>query len=351
MPGWSQRLQRAWSRRGSLAALLLPVAIPFAIVTAIRKALYRAEWLRSERLPVRVIVVGNLVAGGAGKTPTVLALVAMLRGEGYAPGVVSRGYGGSQRGVMAVEPRTPARLCGDEPLLLRRRAGVPVFVGRDRVATARALLRAHPDVDVVVSDDGLQHLRLARDVAVLVFDERGAGNGWTLPAGPLREPLPRIVPSHGLVLYNAPQASTPLPGWIARGRLSGAVALEDWWQGQAALPATLDALKGRTVVAAAGMGRPDRFFAMLRDAGLEISPLPLADHCDYATLPWPPDASDVVVTEKDAVKLDPPRMGATRVWVAALDFVLPPAFDAQLLRLLGPPSPSTLAPAHGNSIA
>ncbi|HEX7441330.1 MAG TPA: tetraacyldisaccharide 4'-kinase [Caldimonas sp.] len=344
-------MQRAWNRRGPLAALLLPLATLFAIGTRIRRALYRVGWLRSERLPVRVIVVGNLVAGGAGKTPTVLALVAMLRGKGYAPGVVSRGYGGRQRGVMAVEPRTPARLCGDEPLLLRRRAGVPVFVGRDRVAAARALLREHPDVDLIVSDDGLQHLRLAHDVAVLVFDERGAGNGWMLPAGPLREPLPPVVPLNSLVLYNAPQTSTPLPGWIVQRRLSGAVALQDWWQGQAALPATLDALKGRTLVAAAGMGRPDRFFAMLREAGLDVAALPLPDHCDYATLPWPPDAADVVVTEKDAVKLDPARMGATRIWVAALDFVLPAVFDAQLLRLLGPPSRSALAPAHGNSIA
>ncbi len=351
MPGWSQRLQRAWNRRGPLAALLLPLAILFAIVTGVRRALYRFGWLRSERLPVRVIVVGNLVAGGAGKTPTVLALVAMLRAKGYAPGVVSRGYGGRQHGVMAVEPRTPARLCGDEPLLLRRRAGVPVFVGRDRVAAARALLRQHPNVDLIVSDDGLQHLRLARDVAVLVFDERGTGNGWMLPAGPLREPLPRVVPTNSLVLYNAPEASTPLLGWIAQRGLGGAVALEDWWHGQAGLPATLDALKGRTLVVAAGIGRPDRFFAMLRDAGLDISPLPLADHFDYATLPWPPDAADVVVTEKDAAKLDPARMGATRVWVAALDFALPAAFNAQLLRLLGPPSRSALAPAHGNSIA
>ena len=345
------RLQQAWATRGPLARVLWPVAALYAALTSLRRTLYRIGWLRTERLPVRVIVVGNLIAGGAGKTPTVLALAAMLRRHGWAPAIVSRGYGGSRSGVIAVHADTPASLCGDEPLLVHLRARVPVFVGRDRVGAARALLHAHPEIDVVISDDGLQHLRLGRDLQVLVFDERGAGNGWLLPAGPLREALPRAVPPHSLVLYNSAQATTALPGSLAQRQLGGAVALDAWWRGAPARREILDALRGQRIVAAAGIARPERFFALLRETGLEIEALALADHCSYAVLPWPPGSADVVVTEKDAVKLDPARMHGTRVWVAALDFVPAPAFDAQVLRMLGPaPTPAT-ASAHGNPTA
>ncbi|MEP7058028.1 MAG: tetraacyldisaccharide 4'-kinase [Caldimonas sp.] len=349
MPGWSQRLQRAWTARGPLAAALLPLALVYGVLSAVRRISYRLGWLRVERLSVPVIVVGNLVAGGAGKTPTVLALVELLRRHRYTPGIVSRGYGGAVAGVLEVEPDTPATLCGDEPLLLRRRSAAPVHVGRDRVAAARALLHRHREVDIVVSDDGLQHFRLARDVEVLVFDERGAGNGWLLPAGALRAALPRVAPARSLVLYNAPQPTTPLPGHLARGRLSGAVALRDWWRGEPVRPDLLEGLRGRAVIAAAGMARPERFFAALRAIGVDVVPLALPDHFDYATLPWPESTTDVIVTEKDAVKLDPARIGAARVWVAALDFVPAPGFEAELLRLLA--GLSATASAHGNSTA
>ncbi|MDE2298822.1 MAG: tetraacyldisaccharide 4'-kinase, partial [Burkholderiales bacterium] len=197
----AQRLQRAWLTRGALAYALLPVATLFLAVTALRRGLYRIGWLRTQAVSAPVIVVGNLVAGGAGKTPTVIAIVAALRRHGYSPGVVSRGYGASIKGLLDVTRKLSAAECGDEPLLLHLRTGAPVVVGRNRVAAARHLLRQHPAVDVIVSDDGLQHLALARDVQVLVFDERGAGNRWLLPAGPLREPLPRSVPPRSLVLY------------------------------------------------------------------------------------------------------------------------------------------------------
>jgi tetraacyldisaccharide 4'-kinase len=194
MPVRSHRWQRVWSERGPLACSLLPLAALFGIASALHRGLYRSGLLRVERLPVRIIVVGNLIAGGAGKTPTVLALVRALQSGGRSPAIVSRGYGGTASEPMEVETTTSARVGGDEPLLMRRRAGVPVFVGRDRVAAVRALLHAYPRTDVVVADDGLQHHRLGRDVQVLVFDERGAGNGWLLPAGPLREALPPAVP-------------------------------------------------------------------------------------------------------------------------------------------------------------
>jgi len=225
--------------------------------------------------------------------------------------------------------------CGDEPLLIHRRTGAPVMVGRARAAAAQALLTRHPNVDVVVSDDGLQHLSLPRVAQVIVFDERGAGNGWTLPAGPLREPLPSVLPERSLVLYNAATQTTPLPGSLVERRPAGFAALSDWHAGAQPTMALLDELRERELVlAAAGMARPQRFFDMLRGLGLRIAECPLPDHHDYATLPWPSSTPDVVVTEKDAVKLDPARMGSTRVWVATLDFALPPTFEAELLALL-----------------
>ena len=348
--GWAP-LQRCWASRGFLARLLLPIAGLYAAAIASRGWLYRAGVLTIVRLPVPVVVVGNLVAGGAGKTPTVLALAKLLGKAGRRVGIVSRGYGGSSVGPLSVHPGSEALECGDEPLLLRLRAGVPVFVGRDRVAAARALLLEHPEIDVIVSDDGLQHLRLGRDVQVLVFDERGTGNGWLLPAGPLREPMPRALAPCSVVLYNASHSTTALPGWVGQRRFAGAAALADWWRGQAPERSTLAALKGRTLVAAAGTARPERFFAMLREAGLDIDPLPLPDHFYYSTLPWAAGTPDVIVTEKDAVKLDPARVGGSRVWVAALDFIPAPGFDAEMLRLLGRPSPSRTPPAHGNPTA
>ena len=195
----------------------------------------------------------------------------------------------------------------------------------------------HPGTDVVIADDGLQHHRLARDLQVLVFDERGVGNGWLLPAGPLREALPAAVPAGSIVLYNADRPTTPLSGWTARRQLCGVVLLGDWWRGAKPGSGSLQTLRGRPLLAAAGTARPERFFGMLRAAGLTFDELPLPDHFDYARLPWSDAAADVVVTEKDAVKLDPARIGATRIWVAALDFVPDPGFDAEVMRRLETP--------------
>ena len=349
---FEQRLQRAWLARGPMAWALLPVAVLFGAIGALRRALYAGGWWQAQTLPVPVIVVGNLVVGGAGKTPTVMAIVRLLRRNGRVPGIISRGHGRrslGQREMACLEVRTgmPASECGDEPLLLHLRSGAPVVVGRDRAEAAHLLLTRHPHVNVIVSDDGLQHLRLARTAQVLVFDERGVGNGWLLPAGPLREPFASAVPARSIVLYNAPAATTRWPGSVAQRSLAGVVPLTAWWQGQAATQAALVALRGRPLVAAAGVARPQRFFGMLRDAGLSITPMPLPDHHDYETLPWPPATADVVLTEKDAIKIDPQRIGSTRVWVAALDFALPAAFDAALLALLpAPADPVQGPPGH-----
>jgi tetraacyldisaccharide 4'-kinase len=331
-------LQRTWQDRGAPSALLLPAAWAFRAAAGLRRALFVHGLRRSSTLAVPVIVVGNVLVGGAGKTPTVIAVVSLLARRGFRPAVVSRGYGRERRDVLLVDAGAEARDVGDEPLMLRRRTGVPVAVGADRAAAARALLRAHPEVDVIVSDDGLQHLGLARDVEVLVFDERGIGNGRLLPAGPLREPLPVRLGPRQLVVYNAERATTPLPGHLARRELVGATPLAAWWAGAAPEPGSLAKLRGRRVVAVAGIARPERFFAMLRARGLEIAEMPLADHADFTALPWPSGTHEVVVTEKDAVKLAPTRPLGAEVWVARLDFVPEPAFDAALLALLPPPA-------------
>jgi tetraacyldisaccharide 4'-kinase len=332
----ARRIEAAWGRRGALAWLLYPLSLVYRFVLALRQAAARvAGWPAVQHLPVPVIVVGNLVAGGAGKTPTVLAVVELLRRAGWTPGIVSRGYGRDGSAILEVQPDTPARSCGDEPLLLRLRARAPVVVGRDRPAAARALLAAHPQVDIVVSDDGLQHRRLARDAQLIVFDERGAGNGWLLPAGPLREPLARQVPARSVVLYNAARTTTAWPGEAAIRSLRGTALLAAWRAGEAATEANLAALRGQRVLAAAGIARPQRFFAMLREQGLAIDELALPDHFGFEPLPWPAQTADVIVTEKDAVKLARDTApGGTRVWVATLDFRLAPATEAALLALL-----------------
>ncbi|RZJ11358.1 MAG: tetraacyldisaccharide 4'-kinase [Rubrivivax sp.] len=324
------RLQREWLTGGPLSVALLPLSWLYRVVLAMRTLAYRVALLRTETLPVPVIVVGNWIVGGAGKTPTTLAVLDLLRTWGLKAGVISRGYGREGDGVHLVNGASTAREAGDEPLLIHLRAGVPVAVGRDRVNAARALLAAHPELEVLVSDDGLQHWRLPRALSLLVFDERGLGNGRVLPAGPLRQP-PAALSAEQLVVYNASAPTTPLPGFAAQRRLAGAVSLGGWWAGDPATMDTLAALRQRTgLVAAAGVARPQRFFNMLSDQGVSFEPLPLPDHADFKTLPWPADAAGVLVTEKDAVKLPPERVGTMPVWVVTLDFVLDNAFRSAL---------------------
>lgn len=319
---------------GALSAALLPLSWLYRGLLALRALAFRLGLKHTQALPVPVIVVGNWIVGGAGKTPTTLALLALLKARGLRAGVVSRGYGREGDGVHLITPTSTARQAGDEPLLIHLRAQVPVAVGRDRVAAARALLAAHPTLHLLVSDDGLQHWRLPRAVSVLVFDERGLGNGRLLPAGPLRQP-PAPLGEDQLVVYNAAAASTALPGFLAQRRLAGAVPLAGWWAGNAASMDTLLALRGRAgLIACAGLARPQRFFDMLSDAGLVFDPLPLPDHADFAALPWPVDAAGVLLTEKDAVKLPPAHVGATPVWVVTLDFAPGAAFEAALDRQL-----------------
>lgn len=317
----------------------LPLAWMWSAAATARGALYRAGVLHALPTPRPTVVVGNLVVGGAGKTPIVMALVEHLRAAGHRPGVIARGHGRSGTNACLVNRDSPAQEVGDEPLLVHLRTGAPVAVGRDRVAAAMALCRAHPDLTVIVSDDGLQHLRLARDAQIIAFDDRGVGNGHVLPVGPLREPMPTAPPPRTIVIYTRGSASTPWPGLSGSRRLGGFWPLADWWRADAARVVTAPALCGRPLLAAAGLARPEGFFAMLREAGLIIRELPLPDHATFDTLPWGKSEPEVVITEKDAVKLTPDRVGTTRVWVARLDFDLPPDFDAALAPWLPRPQP------------
>jgi tetraacyldisaccharide 4'-kinase len=294
-------LTRAWLRRGPLACALWPLSLLFRALASLRAGLYRAGVLKAGRLPVPVVVVGNIFIGGTGKTPLTIWLAQALREAGFRPGVISRGHGADGEAPRVVTADSSTLEVGDEPLLIARRANVPVFVGRKRVEAGRALLAAHPEVDVVITDDGLQHYALARDVEVLLFDGRGAGNGWLLPAGPLREAPSR---RRDVTVVNAPEITPQLAASVGgapfRMQLVGEVAerLSDPRQSR-----PLASFAGQRVLAAAGIGNPGRFFALLRRAGLAFAELPLPDHYDFRANPFVgADADVILITEKDAVK-------------------------------------------------
>ncbi|HVL77385.1 MAG TPA: tetraacyldisaccharide 4'-kinase [Noviherbaspirillum sp.] len=324
-------LTRAWLARGALAWLLVPVALLFLCIVTLRRALYRAGLLRSERVGVPVVVVGNVFVGGTGKTPFTIWLVQALRGLGFVPGVVSRGYGASSRKPTLVNPSSSAAEVGDEPLLIARRAACPVVVGRERVAAARALLAAFPNVNLIIADDGLQHYALARDVEIVLCDARGNGNGWLLPAGPLREPASR---RRDFTVVNGDVIPPGLPQPVFQMRLNApqALHLADARE-QRPLPAF--AAAGLRVAAAAGIGNPERFFTMLRDAGVPLADtLALPDHYDFAHDPFAHMHADaILITEKDAVKClqlesfqrDP------RLWVVPVSAEVDPALAHRIV--------------------
>ena len=323
-------LPRAWTGKGALASLLLPVAWLYGALSALRRQLFRWQWLRSQRADAFVIVVGNVVAGGAGKTPTVIALVRHLQAQGHAVGVVSRGYGRETASCVAVDANSDVQDVGDEPLLIHRATSAPVWVGRDRWRTACALLASHPATRVIVCDDGLQHYRLWRDLDVCVFDDRGCGNGWLLPAGPLREPWPRhAVAAVGqradrmLVVHTS--GPTPPGAFGAQRHLSGVVLGK---QGAASPLLALNALGRLPVIALAGIARPEVFFSMLRQTGLVLAQTQaLPDHFDFRqadTASWA--GYQLICTEKDAPKLW--KIAPDAVSVALEQSIEPAFFDA-----------------------
>jgi tetraacyldisaccharide 4'-kinase len=299
LPPSKRSIDRLWQHRGILAWLLLPLSLVFFLLTSLRRALYRAGLLASVRLPVPVVIVGNITAGGAGKTPLVLWLVEALTRLGRHPGVISRGYGGSVEGVRKVSRGDTPGEVGDEPLLIARRAGCPVFVGRDRVAAGQALLAANPECDLIVCDDGLQHYRLARDAEIAVVDRRGFWNGWPMPAGPLREPVSRLK-SVDAVVAN---------GW------DGPAAFRMMLQGDRFVPLAGNASFGdlKRLHAVAGIGEPQRFFDHLSALGLQFEAHPFPDHHAYTADDLAFDGDAILTTEKDAVKFG--ELAALPVWV------------------------------------
>lgn len=337
-PAWQRILTGSWQRRGPLAWLLWPLSLVMHVMVRLRQGLYLSGLLRRHELPVPVIVVGNVVAGGAGKTPVVMALVQHLRARGLHPGVVSRGYGRRTRDCREVRPDSPAHEVGDEPALIRRRTAIPVFVARRRIDAARALLNAHPETNVIVSDDGLQHLALARDIEICVFDDRGAGNGLLLPAGPLREPWPRYV---DLVLHTGNRPA--FTGYTSHRALAPQAVRSDGSR-VSLLSLTLD---GRPLLAVAGTARPQAFFDMLQTLGLPLS-LTIArpDHDDYAKWQRPRDRDyTLLCTEKDALKLWAHHPDALAV---PLEFAPEPAFFDALDRLLADTTAARLSSPHGH---
>lgn len=288
-------LQRRWYQPDSRPPVWAwLVALVFGAVVGIRRALYRHGVLKASRLPVPVIVVGNLVAGGAGKTPLTIALVEALRARGFTPGVVSRGYGGAARELMLLNAAPDPVLCGDEPALIRTRTGAPVAIGARR-AQAAALLVGQ-GVDVIIADDGLQHYALARDVEVCVIDgTRRLGNARLLPAGPLREPASRLTCVDFVVCNGGVAPAGEVPMHLALG---DAVALNDGQRRTA-----LATFAGQRVHAVAGIGNPERFFEALRAVGIDVIPHPFADHQQFESGDFAfAENVPVLMTEKDAVK-------------------------------------------------
>ncbi|MGE5524756.1 MAG: tetraacyldisaccharide 4'-kinase [Rhodospirillaceae bacterium] len=324
-------LERQWQSRTLGAALLFPIAVLYAMATTVRRSLYRSRLMKSERLPVPVVVVGNIMVGGTGKTPLVLWLAAWLQSQGYRPGIVTRGYGGTSSKPSAVGPGSNPAQFGDEAVLLAARSACPVWAGAKRAEAGFALLAAHPQCDVIVSDDGLQHYGLHRDVEIAVIDAaRGHGNGWLLPAGPLREPASRLDRVDAIVVHGdgapAPHGQVPAYGMRLRGQSFYNLADRQRRAGP-------DYFVGKSVHAVAGIGNPQRFFAHLDELGMRFSPHPYPDHHLFR----PEDlayegAEAIVMTEKDAVKCQ--AFATDRCWVLPVDAEVDPRLGALVTRKL-----------------
>jgi tetraacyldisaccharide 4'-kinase len=319
------RLEDSWYKCSPWLILLAPAALVYCGLGRLRRWLYHAGLLARHRMPVPVVVVGNLTAGGTGKTPLVIWLVEFLRASGYHPGVIARGYKGRAHGW-------PQRVCadsdplfaGDEAVLLAGRCGCPVVVGPDRVKAARALLE-RGECDLIVSDDGLQHHALERDVEIVVIDgERRFGNGFCLPAGPLRESTDRLTDAD-LRVVNGSGIAGEYPMMLHLGK---AISLE-----HGISPRELAAFNRQSVHAVAGIGNPVRFFACLRRAGMRLQEHVFPDHHVYtaADLDFGDDRP-VVMTEKDAVKCR--NFGLRNCWYIPVTIQMEEEFHARVLDLL-----------------
>ncbi len=340
---WQHHLIQHWQRRSALAWLLWPLSMLMGFLVRLRQGLYMTGMLGRHSVPVPVIVVGNVVAGGAGKTPVVMAVVQHLQARGLRPGVISRGYGRGTQDCREAHADSLARDVGDEPALIKRATSVPVFVARRRIEAALALLAQYPDTHVLICDDGLQHYALARDIEVCVFDDRGVGNGFLLPAGPLREPWPRLV---DLVLHTG--AHPAFTGFTAHRALAPYALRAD---GSRVELATLTT-SVRPLLALAAIAQPQAFFRMLEAQGLVLEQTQaLHDHYDFDSWIRSSDKPyTLICTEKDAVKLWEKHPDALAV---PLVFTPEPAFLSALDDLLDPlldaAQNTALSSTHGHS--
>ncbi len=323
-------LEQYWYRLTPWHVLLLPFSVVFGILASLRRFLYILHLLPVVKLPVPVIVIGNITAGGTGKTPLVIWLSNFLQEQGFKPGIVSRGYGGSNQGSLAVNPQSNPAVVGDEPVLLARRCRCPVWVGRKRPAVAKALLAAHPDCNVVLSDDGLQHYRLHRDVEIVIVDgERKFGNGLPLPAGPLRELTGRLLSVDAVVVHDGEPAASFTAGSFTM-RLAGETFYNLLNPDFKAIAADL---RGKKTYAVAGIGNPQRFFRQLQKLGLTAVARPFPDHHPYQPEDlYAPDAEAIIMTEKDAVKCG--SFADEKYWVLAVDAQVPRELGLLILKKL-----------------
>lgn len=297
MKVWAENfLQKQWRRLGLWHVFLVPLSWLFLLLSSLRRLAYKTGLLTPYKLPVPVIIVGNINVGGTGKTPLVIWLAEQLQRKGYAPAIISRGYLGNVEFISPVFSDSDPAIVGDEPVLIARRGKWPVWVGRDRAAVGRSLLQAHPECNVIISDDGLQHYKLARDVEVVVIDgNRGFGNGWVLPAGPLRERRIRLMKADAIVCNGA----QVLPASFLM-QLEGNLFHNLLEPEQKATPGQF---VGKKICAIAGIGNPGRFFQQLRNLGLQPEEITFPDHHAFQPADLQSIAADVILmTEKDAVK-------------------------------------------------
>ena len=317
-------IESAWQGRGLIALTLDPLTWLHRLYRGLRQILWWCGWNRPVRLPVAVVVVGNLNVGGSGKTPLVMHLLVALSALGWKPGVISRGYGSSSHLPALLGPHSDPLECGDEPTLIRFVTGVPVATGADRVAAARLLLSQHPEVNLIIADDGLQHRRLARDIDICLITGTGLGNGWLLPAGPLRDPVQRLV-RVDIAVLNGLVPPVRLYGPFFRMRTSPG-SLRSLREPPA--ETTLERLREQqsegslSILALCGIGNPSRFHDGLRAAGLQFDTRSLPDHdvIDASDLGPPQRYGAILITEKDAVKCyrDPVLAQDARIWVVSL---------------------------------
>lgn len=318
--------EQQWQQFGWAQCLLLPLSWLFAALAAGRRWLYRTGVLSTHRLPVPVIVVGNISVGGVGKTPVVLWLAEQLRNAGYQPGIVSRGYGGQRHGE--VQAGSDAAWFGDEPVLLAQRSGCPVWVHASRVQAGFGLLRAYPTCNVLICDDGLQHYALHRTIEIAVVQRpRGLGNGRLLPAGPLREPLARLNQVDLIVESGElPDTTYTLPAFQLQLRSADWLAVSDPTQ-----HVTTQHLRTRALLVVAGIGHPQRFFDTLNQLGLQFESRIFADHHAYTQEDFAGTAQKtILMTEKDAVKCR--HLQLVNAWYLPVDAeLLPIAHTTSLL--------------------